>query len=171
MSLWNWKKEMMEEEPSKGILNTQSIGDKNKISLRGSTKWGWSTRVEKTLVWKRNCPIQRAVSTPVECPEEYGSSPGSRARELHRSKKLCSWVWREPHKLLESSDGKINETGKLSPRPRRIRFTNRIMVPMMYYYFLSSLILVLIFTMWTPYKEHTYSIRYRQLGTERCGTS
>lgn len=45
------------------------------------------------------------------------------------------------------------ESVKLSSRPRRVKFTNLIMVFMIYYYFPSSLILSLIFTMWNPYKS------------------
>lgn len=90
------KKKMM-EEPSRDILNTQSIGDKNKIPLRGSTNWMWPTRVKKTLVWKRNCPIQRVVSTPVQCPEEYGSSPGSREPVSFTAPRNCAAEYEGSH--------------------------------------------------------------------------
>lgn len=43
-------------------------------------------------------------------------------------------------------DGKTKEIVKLSSGPRTVKFTNLIMVFMIYYYFLSSFILLLIFT-------------------------
>lgn len=61
----------------------------------------------------------------------------------------------------------MKATGRLSSRPRVVKFTNLIKVFTSYHYILSSLVHPFAhFYSMELYKEHTYSIRFCQLYTE-----